>query len=338
MKKNGNLENNVSNAMKHKYVKGFSIHVHHDGNDEVVSQGNLSGHRRFYAASVTKLFVTAMLLMLVEEKKLSLDDKIIDYIGDIIPENFHTFKGKDYTRTILIKHLMSNTSGLPDYFDKEVMTRLLNSEDEVWGLKPVIEYVKDKEAYFIPGHPKKAKYCDTNYQLLGAIIEKITNKSFSSNVDERILKPLNMHDSYMYDGREDPILENIYYKDKEIILPNYLASIGPEGGLVSTSTDLNRFLQAFFNSKLFDSKQLEKHYTWRLLLGPGLFFYGIGISMQPIHLFKMKQGIIGHWGHSGAFAFYHPKKNVYMTGSVNQFVGHNQAAKVMLKVLKHIKV
>ncbi len=274
------------------------------------------------------------MLRLIDEGKTSLDDHVTGIIGDILPEGFHTYKGVDYTKSLRIRHLMSNTSGLPDYFDKPVMARLLASQDETWGLHPVIDYVKDKPAHFPPGHKRKAKYCDTNYQLLGAIIERLSGKTFSENVDDHILKPLNMHDSYMYDGRNDNKLINIYYKEKEMVLPNYIASIGSEGGLVSTSGDLNRFIRAFMQGELFKKDHLESLYDWRLLFGPGLFFYGIGVSMQPIKLFKMKQGLIGHWGHSGAFAFYYPQKDVYMSGTVNQFVGHNQAVKVMLKVLK----
>lgn len=337
MKRTLDLRNYVNEAMRHPYVKGFAIHVHHDGADHVHTDGNLQENRRFFAASVTKLFVTACMLRLLDEKKLSLEDTVVSHLGDILPERFHTYKGHDYTDTLTIRHLMSNTSGLPDYFDKETTKRLLASQDETWGLRPVIDYVKDKDAHFPPGHRKKAKYCDTNYQLLGAIIEKNSGRSFAENVSENITKPLNMKDSYMYDGREDKRLVNIFYKDKEIVLPQYLASIGAEGGLVSTASDLNVFLRAFFAGELFDKAHLPLLYDWRLLFGPGLFFYGVGISMQPINLFKMKKGLIGHWGHSGAFAFHDPRLDVYLSGTVNQFVGHNKAVGVMLKALKALR-
>jgi len=334
MKETIRLEQHVDKAMQHRLVHGFSIHVHHEGNDCACAQGNLADNRRFFAASVTKLLVTTLVLKLEKEKRLTREDKIVKHLGDDLPKGFHTYKGKDYTDELVIRHLMSNTSGLPDYFDKDVMNRLLANEDETWGFKPVADYVKDKEALAPPG--QKAKYCDTNYQLLGAIIEKAGGKPFTLQVEEEILRPLGMDESYMYDGRKDEKLVNIFYKDREIVLPKYLASIGAEGGLVSTAKDLNIFLRAFFSGKLFPAEWLEPLYQWRLLFGPGLFFYGIGVSMQPIHLFKLKKGLIGHWGHSGAFAFYHPGKNVYMSGTVNQFVGHNKAVRVMLSVLKEI--
>lgn len=179
MKKTLDLSTYVSKAMQHKDVHGFTIHVHHQGKDHSESQGNLKGGKRFFAASVTKLLVTALMLKLMDEGKTSLDDHVTGIIGDILPEGFHTYKGVDYTKALRVRHLMSNTSGLPDYFDKPVMARLLDSQDETWGLHPVIDYVKDKPAHFPPGHKCKAKYCDTNYQLLGAIIERLSGKTFS---------------------------------------------------------------------------------------------------------------------------------------------------------------
>jgi len=177
---------------------------------------------------------------------------------------------------------------------------------------------------------------DTNFQLLGRIIETIGKESFEKQVDTFLVKPLELEDTYVYDGRKDKKLVNMFYKGRELILPKYMASIGPEGAVVSTSEDLNRFLKAFFAGQLFSKEHIETLYTWRLVFGPGLFFYGTGISMQPISLFKMKQGLIGHWGQSGAFAFYYPQKDVYMSGTINSITGHNKAAKVMLKVLKSL--
>lgn len=79
-----------------------------------------------------------------------------------------------------------------------------------------------------------------------------------------------------------------------------------------------------------DLLELEK---WNLLFGPGLFFYGVGLSCQPIKLTEMKAGLIGHWGQSGAFTFYHRQTDLYFTGTMNQFNGQGVAARIMINII-----
>jgi len=323
-------------TMAHKNIHGFSINILHNNEHIAIAKGNLTGDKRFFAASVTKLFVTTLILKLIEQNKLSLDDLLVKHLDFESIKGIHTFKGVDYTDTITIRHLLSNRSGLPDYFHGETMKRLLNNHDEGWGYEKVIEYVKRQEALFLPGEGKKAKYVDTNFQLLGKVIETLFNLSFSDAIDAHIIKPLALKDTYLYDERVDQSLIHMTYKGNTLTLPKYMASIGPEGGIVSTAKDLNQFLFAFFEGKLFNNNILPSLYNWKLLFGPGLFFYGTGISMQPISLRKIKQGLIGHWGQSGAFAFYYPQKDLYMSGTINAITGHNKAAKVMMKVLKSL--
>lgn len=66
-----------------------------------------------------------------------------------------------------------------------------------------------------------------------------------------------------------------------------------------------------------------------------MFFYGIGIARQPLSLFGLKKGLYGHWGQSGAFAFYDPQSGTFLSGTVNQFIGQSAAARAMIKVLRH---
>ncbi len=119
----------------------------------------------------------------------------------------------------------------------------------------------------------------------------------------------------------------------------YMSSIGSEGGIVSTAEETMIFLKAFFSGYFFLEEVFKELKSWKLLFGPGLFYYGTGISSQPISLLELKDGLIGHWGQSGSFAFYHPKTDLYFSGTVNQFFGHRVAAKLMMKIIKiHKKV
>lgn len=96
------------------------------------------------------------------------------------------------------------------------------------------------------------------------------------------------------------------------------------------------FLTAFINGQLFPKNDFnELMGNWNFLLLPGQFYYGVGIAKQPISLFSFKDGLIGHWGQSGAFAFYYPQKDLYFTGTVNQITGHSVAGRLISKIIKH---
>jgi D-alanyl-D-alanine carboxypeptidase len=93
----------------------------------------------------------------------------------------HVLDGIEYSKEITIAHLLSNTSGLPDYFyyDKpkgEAAEDLILGNDEPWPLEKAIQRVKTLKPKFKPGRKGKVHYSDTNYQLLGGIIEQVTGK------------------------------------------------------------------------------------------------------------------------------------------------------------------
>ena len=107
------------------------------------SAGDIDKGDRYYIASVTKLYITAILLMLREEKRLSFKDKISKHLPEELVKGIHVLDGKDYNNEITIAHLMSNTSGIPDYFyyDKqagESAEDLLLGNDQSWSLERAI--------------------------------------------------------------------------------------------------------------------------------------------------------------------------------------------------------
>lgn len=323
----------VTGAVRKKHIHGFVMNVRLGQATYTSAAGDLDVSSRFFIASVTKLFVTAAVLQLEAEGRLSLEDSIAKHLPRTIVQGLHVLKEIDRSASIELWHLMSNTSGIPDYFDKETIHRLISNQDEAWGLEPTLAAAKRKRPRFLPG--AKAQYSDTNYQLLGTILETVTGQSISRVFNERVITPLDLADTYLYQGEPDNRLAAFYYKSHRLDLPRYMASIGAEGGIVSTAQDLGTFTQGFFNGRLFDKRHLERLYKWRLMFAPGVFYYGIGVARQPLSLFKMQAGLLGHWGQSGAFAFFHPASGVSLCGTANQFTGQGQAARALLKVLRH---
>ncbi|WNS76461.1 serine hydrolase domain-containing protein [Bacillus sp. DTU_2020_1000418_1_SI_GHA_SEK_038] len=331
------MDDLVSNAVSKKHIFGAVLCVE-KGDDSlslISAAGNLKTNRPYFIASVTKLYVTAVLLKLRAENRLQLHDKISKYLSKDILHKLHMINGIDHSKVITIQHLMSNTSGIPDYFTSDVIAELTAGKDQGWGFEKTITSAKQKKPKFIPG--KRAHYSDTNYQLLGKIIETITEKDILTVFKEVIFDELALETTYLFEKLNDVKPAPLYFKDKELHLPLYMSSIGPEGGIVSTARESMIFLKAFMSGRFFPKEYFNELRNWKILFGPGLFFYGMGIASQPISIRQFKEGLIGHWGQTGAFSFYHPKTDLYFTGTVNQFYGHRVAAKMMIEVIKMYK-
>ncbi|MCD8508464.1 MAG: beta-lactamase family protein [Bacillus sp. (in: Bacteria)] len=314
----------------------------------VGSAGNLKNNDQYYIASVTKLYVTAIILKLRAEKRLQLEDPISTYLSEQIMEGLHVLDGVDYSPEITIKHLISNTSGLPDYFaykqgnGKTAGDDIFAGKDKAWPLDETLILVKKLKPKFKPGQKGKVNYSDTNYQLLGRIIENITRLSMADAFRVFIFDELGLIKTYAFQEVNDKNPVPIYYKDKQLDIPHYMASITPEGGIVSTANEVMIFLKAFFAGRFFPKEEIEALKDWNMVYFPGQFFYGIGIEKlwTPRFLspFNPIEEVLGYWGQSGAFAFYNPERDVYFTGTVNQLsgFGHSAAYKGMVSILKKI--
>lgn len=312
--------------------------------------GDMKADSRFFIASVTKLYITAVVLRLIEEGLLKLDDKISKYLPSSYCDKLHVYKGVDYSEELTVCHLISNTSGLPDYFfckqenGRTAADELLDGHDAPWPLDKTIPHVKKLRPGFKPGQKGKATYSDTNYQLLGRIIEIVTGKPIGIVFQDNIFSPLNLKNTYIYSDVNDDTPVPFYYKSKQLWLPEYITSISPEGGIVSTVKEVMVFLKAFFNGTFFPIERINELKKWNLMLPPpGFFYYGVGLEKLWIPWFvspfKPIGEILGFWGQTGSFAFYNPKTDLYFCGATNQIngYGHRMAVKTIMKTIKKVR-
>lgn len=306
--------------------------------------GNFVLNQPYFIASTTKLFTTSLILKLFEQKKLSLNDSIGLHLDSNILKNLHIYKGKEYSNIITVNQLMAHTTGLPDYFqgkNKEgssLEIELSSGIDQSWNFEDIIRISKSMEPHFVPNTKGKALYSDTNFQLLGRIIENVTGKSYLENCIETIILPLNLEKTYVYTNPNDQNPKNLFFKNKQLHVPKAMASFGCDGGMVSTSSDMIVFIEAFFQGKLFPEKCLEELKQWNKIFFP--MQSGIGI-----HLFKLPwifnpfgsvPDLIGHSGLSGALAFYSPKHNLFICGTVNQVAYPDQSFKTAIKLINEV--
>jgi D-alanyl-D-alanine carboxypeptidase len=343
--KEKSLQKVLDEKVDNRKVFGTSFSIKKDDFVWHGNSGNFSANQSYFIASTTKLFTTAIILKLKADGNLNLDDKVIDYIDDSILAGLHIFKGKEYLARITIKHLLAHTSGLPDYFQgkgangKSLEDELTMEMTNSWTFEQAIERTKKMNPFFAPGTKGKANYSDANFQLLGKIIETITGNSYSENCKEFIIEPLGLTKTYLYQDSTDKTPKTLYYKSNELNIPKAMTSFGADGGIVSTSSDMLIFIEAFFTGKLFPSSYIDELQEWNKIFFP--MRSGIGI-----HLFKLPwifnptgsvPYFIGHSGLSGALAYYSPKENIFIVGTVNQVAHPDISFKTMIKLTQILK-
>jgi D-alanyl-D-alanine carboxypeptidase len=341
----GSLQAILNSITDGKKVFGTSFSIKKDSQIWHGWSGNMTKNQSYFIASTTKLFTTAIIMQLRAAGNLMLEDKICQFLDQSQVKGLHTFHGKDYTCQITIKQLLSHTSGLPDYFQgkdvhgKSLEDQIIQGHDQSWSFEEAVERSRGLKPHFIPGTSGKAHYSDTNFQLLGKIIENATGLPYAKNCELRIFNQIGLKNTYLYQDENDKTPISLYYKGSELHIPKAMTSFGPDGGMVSTSEDTLVFIEAFFTGRLFSTDYLEEMRDWKKIFFP--LQSGTGI-----HLFKLPWifnplGTIphftGHSGLSGALAYYCPKENIYIAGTVNQVAHPDLSFRTMIKLVQAAK-
>jgi len=337
------LEMILNRSANNKYIFGTVVNIE-SGDDTFfwsASAGNVKAENPYFIASTTKLYITALVLNLRADGRLRLEDKISQYISKEIISGIHVHSGIDHSYDITIGQLMSHTSGLPDYFQQKrecglsLQAELTAGHDQSWTSEKVIHDVKKMKPKFKPGTKGKALYSDTNYQLLGRIIEIIIGKKIGTVLKEFIFESLQLKNTYLYEDSNDTTPVSLYYKTHPLHIPLAMTSFGPDGGIVSTAKETMIFLRAFFNGQFFPREYLRELFIWNKIFFP--LEYGLGVARFKLPRifspFKPIPELIGHSGLSGAFAYYCPEKDLYLTGTVNQIAKPGLSYRLMIKLL-----
>ncbi|MBI9044965.1 MAG: beta-lactamase family protein [Anaerolineaceae bacterium] len=310
----------------------------------------ISTETPFFLASITKLFTAVVVMQLYEDGLLNLNDNIVDYLPGNLVNGIHIYKGIDYTNRIQIQHLLSHTSGIADYYTKapkgerSFMDILLAEPDREWTVEDTIVWAREKlEPSFAPG--EKAEYSDTNFQLLGFIIEKVTGKALHDVYLEYIFGPAGMKHSCLY-TRSEPIEAaiaapaHLYYKDLDLTFHKAYESSWADGGIISTMEDCLKFFKTLNSGKLIkDKTNIDMMHQWRPIFFPiqygfGTMYYKLSRLMSP---FFAIPGVWGHSGSTGSFLFYCEEQDLYLVGSINQAKNPGKPFQMMAKILNVTK-
>ena len=239
----------------------------------------------FRIGSITKMFTAAVVVRLAEDGVLTLDDPLAQWL----PEVADQLPNGDQ---ITLRHLLTHTSGLANVVEHESYWADLFTEmvvDEESGAvtlacvqrdphDTLARYVYGKDAQFEPG--TQWRYSNTNYTLLGMIIEAAAEMPLAEAYHTHIYEPLGMTSTFL-DCYEDPLVDVVHgysgIGDAMADVTELHESIGwSAGGLVSTASDLITFARGLFGGALFDDPASLVAMTTP---APGSS-YGMGIMLQ----------------------------------------------------------
>ena len=227
---------------------------------------------RYRIGSITKMFTAAMIFQLVEENKLKLSDTLDKFFPQI-----------PNAEKITLAQMLGHRSGIfnvtanPDFPSLKTQSK---TRDEMVAL------IAKAKPTFEPG--EKAQYSNSNYVLLGYIVEKAGGRSYEEALKQRITSKIGLKDTYLGTGYPDASKNEAFsysfisdWKQESDI---HLSIPGGAGAIISTPNDLTKFIQALFDGKIVSKESLEQMKPRDK--------YGLGINLYPI-------GGKTFYGHSG---------------------------------------
>jgi len=313
-----------------------------------INQVSMTAETPVYLASITKLYTATAIMKLYEDGALSLNDPMSKYLPPDLIRGIQVYQGHDYSNEITIAQLLSHTSGIPDYYsdkakDGSTMFEIFAADPtRRWTVDQMIVRARDDMTpQFKPG--AEASYSDTNFQLLGKVIEAVTGKPLQVVFDDFFFQPLGLKHTWLV-GLSDPqivpthAIAHVYSNNTDTTSIRSNGAYWADGGIVSTLEDAVTFLQALNNGKIINSDTLQlMHNNWHQLQGLP-FQYGYGTMKlevpSAINWVAQVPPVWGHTGSLGSFLYYSPNQDLYMAGTIDQTEDRITPIMLMIKVMK----
>ena len=283
---------------------------------------------RFGIASGCKIFTAVAICQLVDAGKLAYDQKLKESLSYSFPE---------FDESITIHHLLTHTSGIPDYFDEEVM----DDFEELWIEKPMyhmrkledfLPFFQKGKMKFTPG--EQFHYNNAGYILLGLIVEEITGQSFQQYVEKNIFAKAGMKDSGYFAMDALPgntALGYIDYEDGTWKTNIYSLPVlgGADGGAFTTVPDMLHFWDALLGNQLLEEQ------TTAALLQPyvqeqGDDYYGYGVWIKKDGNNISKYHVMGYDPGVSFHSAYYPAQQMTLAICSNK----SQGAFAMMKAIE----
>lgn len=264
--------------------KDSIIYKRSGGFANIDTKAQITSSTHFPVASLTKQFTATAILLLQEKGKLSIDDKISNYVD--VPS---------FAQPVTIKNLLNHTSGIPDYWQNNIK----NNKDSIH------EFLFNADSLLFSPNTDYS-YSNTGYFLLGQIIESVSNETYGEFLKENIFIPLGMDNTFVYDEKE---YDGATGYDENWDVNEYFATTA-DGGIISAIDDLLLWDIALSQNKLLPCDIKNKMFQPAVLENGAITKYGFGweIGLNSISLFDhltgKYDGIVTHSGGLTSFAAY----------------------------------
>jgi len=315
----------LKNALLLIHSDTFNIHWKFAAGITGRDHNQICADNPYYIASVGKIFTSIIIAKLYERGSIHYDDPVSKYLSSEMLNGLFVYKGINYSKNVLVKQLLNHTSGIADYYEdkpikgKSMKELAIEEPQRFWRPEDTIAYTRDNQkAFSIPG--KRFHYSDTGYNLLGKIIENITDKPFHENLHTEIFNPLGMENScflyYSEPKEKSPFkIADTFIGEHEISTYKSLSIDWAGGGFISTTEDLLLFQKALVNNTLIKKETFE---LCRKDVGKFGFGMDYGYGVLLLNVGKMTVILpktLNMWGNLGsiaAYMFYNPTYDVYI--------------------------
>lgn len=254
---------------------------------------------RFRIGSVSKTFTSVVLLQLVAEKKVALDASVGRYLPGLLPDD-----------RITVRHLLTHRSGLADYTDAMFARTVPGFEavrNRVFGYGDLVRLSLDEPRTNRPG--AAYAYSNTNFVVLGMLVEKVTGTGIAKEYDRRIVKPLRLRNtSYVHPGTTIGGLHaRGYLHPDEAGAPlvdsteQTVSWAQSAGAVISDPADLNTFTSALLGGKLLPGPMLDAMTAVTPVDAARTRFYGLGLRRYDL---SCGTSVYGHTGTVQGFYTY----------------------------------
>ena len=284
------------------------------GYSSLIPKKKINAEDTFRIGSMTKTFTATVILQLVDEKLLSLDDKLSKYIT--------TVPNAD---KITIRQLLNMTSGVPDAFANKTFSNWVTRTPETPRSPYDIYYfTATGKPQFEPG--KECIYSNSNYFILGLIIEQLTNKTPRQAITERVIDKLNLKHTFypVTTNMPKPYMKGYFMGTDGKIAeakPVSPSITGTTGAMISNMEDMALYVKTLYNGSLISKEMNAERQKWNRISGMteiysngSLVVYSYGLGLFNIG------GGIGHGGMVNGYscgAYYFPEKDTTIVMVIN---------------------
>jgi CubicO group peptidase (beta-lactamase class C family) len=248
-------------------IKGVPVYNKSFGYANKATGERLTPVSTFQLASTSKPFTAAAVLLLVEDGKIDLDDKLQKF--------WPAFPYQGVT----VRQLLCHRSGLPDYLNfAKLYTRktyISNSD--------LVEMMISRKPKALARPNTVFKYNNTNYALLAALVEEVSGKSFASFCEERIFEPLGMKNTWVWHPNQAHRKGQTYGYSSSWVprKPDLFDGVAGDKGIYSTTEDLLKWDQAWYGNDFLKASTINKAYEGQTRGGSGKD-YGLGWRMNEL--------------------------------------------------------